>query len=145
MHVFSPRFIHFPALSVQIRAEMKNCKLAFSMRGQAPLNLSKQMAKAESFIFIYLRFPYFCRCRDEGPVLSRAVTGGKMAIDAIGQGNGADLLGVLSQGTSQEPTLQAASMSVLKIALNEADSTAAALASEISSAGSPGGQLNVYA
>ncbi len=68
-----------------------------------------------------------------------------MAIDAIGQGNGADLLGVLSQGTSQEPTSQAASMSVLKIALNEADSTAAALASEISSAGSPGGQLNVYA
>ncbi len=68
-----------------------------------------------------------------------------MSIDAIGQGNGADLLGLLSQGTSQEPTLQAASMSVLKIALNEADSTAEALASEISSAGSPGGQLNVYA
>jgi hypothetical protein len=83
--------------------------------------------------------------RDEGPCYLAQEQGGKMAIDAIGQGNGADLLGVLSQGTSQEPTLQAASMSVLKIALNEADSTAAALASEISSAGSPGGQLNVYA
>jgi hypothetical protein len=68
-----------------------------------------------------------------------------MSIGAIGQGNGPDLLGLLSQGTSQDPTLQAASMSVLKMALSEANSTASALASEISSAGSPGGQLNVYA
>jgi hypothetical protein len=46
-----------------------------------------------------------------------------MSIDAIGQGNGADLLGLLTQSTSQGPTLQAASMSVLKMALNAADST----------------------
>jgi hypothetical protein len=64
-----------------------------------------------------------------------------MAIAAIGRGNDADLLGLLSQGASQDPTLQAAGMSVLKIALNEADSTAAALVAEISSAG----QLDVYA
>ncbi len=73
-----------------------------------------------------------------------------MSTDAIGQGNGADLLGLLSQdvsseATSQDPTLQAASMSVLKMALNAADSTAAALVAEISSAGNPGSQLNVYA
>jgi len=59
-----------------------------------------------------------------------------MAIDAIGGGNVADVLGMLSEGTAQ-----AASMSVLKIAIDDAASTGAALAQEISSAG----QLNVYA
>ena len=68
-----------------------------------------------------------------------------MSINAISAGNASDVLGLISQGTSQDPTLQAASVDVLKIALNEANSTAAALASEISSAGSPGSQLNVYA
>ncbi len=63
-----------------------------------------------------------------------------MAIDAIRGGNAADVLGLISEA-SQGPALEAASMSVLKIALSEANSNAEALVSEIRSAG----QLNVYA
>jgi hypothetical protein len=61
-----------------------------------------------------------------------------------GVGNGADLMGIMSQ-VAQGTTAQDASMNVLKKALDASASTASDLASLVSEVTAAGSQLNVYA
>jgi hypothetical protein len=64
-----------------------------------------------------------------------------MSVSSIG--NGADLLGMVSQ-LAQGATAQDASISVLKTALDASASSAADLASLVALGTNTGGQLNVY-
>ena len=61
-----------------------------------------------------------------------------------GVGNGADLMGIMSQ-VAQGTTAQDASMNVLKKALDAPASTANGLASLVAEVTGSGSQLNVYA
>jgi hypothetical protein len=61
-----------------------------------------------------------------------------------GVGNGADLMGIVSQ-VAQGTTAQDASMNVLKKALDASASEASGLASLVSQVTGSGSQLNVYA
>lgn len=61
-----------------------------------------------------------------------------------GVGNGADLLGVVSQ-LAQGTTAQDASISVLKTALDASASEASGLASLVSQVTGSGSLLNIYA
>ena len=66
-----------------------------------------------------------------------------MSIGSVG--NAADVLGLLGQAGAQSPVGQDAAMSVMKKALDSANSTAASLVAQIAPQGNSNGHVNVYA